>query len=83
VTNCELEGGARGVIGVLYWHLLGGTEETHEKCEESRCAGRDSNRGPPEYGFSLEYYHFSSLLGKTAIVSLNFVIGMHHNVIWE
>jgi hypothetical protein len=37
------------ILNVLSWNLSGGTEEIHEKPQDSRSPGRNLNPGHPEY----------------------------------
>jgi hypothetical protein len=53
IVNYELEmtlkEAAVASFNVLSLHLPGGTEENHEKPQDSRSPGRYLNPGPPEY----------------------------------
>jgi hypothetical protein len=50
VIGKDLEGNSHGIIKVLYWRLLGGTEENHSTLsQDNRCPSRDSNKALTEY----------------------------------
>jgi hypothetical protein len=44
----DSEGYGSGLIEVLSWQFAEGTEENHEKSQDSRCPGSDSNPEPTE-----------------------------------
>jgi hypothetical protein len=45
----DSKGSGRGLTEVLARYLLGGTEKTHETCQDIRCTKLDSKRSSSEF----------------------------------
>jgi hypothetical protein len=59
--------------------LLGGPEENYEKV---RIADAQAEiRTEHLLNISSEHYHYSDLLGETAVISLNVVMGMQYVIL--